>query len=124
MGRVRNKVVKRAAKQIVSLHYQNLDIDFYHNKLVVEEVAVIQSKRLLNRVAGYTTVLMKRIQKGGVPGIHIKKHEEERERKENFIPSKRVLDDLTVVVDKTTMKMLKEYNYMGNYAVHDSEVIG
>lgn len=118
MGRVRNKVIKRASKQIVERHYSALDNDFHHNKRVTEDVAIIQSKRLRNKVAGYVTVLMKRIQKGYVKGIYIKKHEEERERKENFIPKKSILDDDQIEIDEVTAAMIKFYRLPGNYKTH------
>ncbi|KAM0676338.1 hypothetical protein GVAV_000303 [Gurleya vavrai] len=115
MGRIRNKIIKRAAKQIVEKYYMKLDTDFHFNKRVTEDVAIIQSKRLKNKVAGYVTVLMKRIQTGHVKGIYIKKHEEERERKENFIPKKSILDEPNIYVDSLTMKMIHQYGYIGNY---------
>lgn len=121
MGRIRNKVIKRAAKQIIERHYSRLDSDFHHNKRVAEDVAVIQSKRLKNKVAGYVTVLMKRIQKGHVKGIYIKKHEEERERKENFIPKKSILDDEVINVDEVTMKMIRDYKLKGNFVSADEK---
>lgn len=54
------------------------------NKKICDEVAIIPSKRLRNKIAGFTTHLMKRIQKGPVRGISFKLQEEERERKDNF----------------------------------------
>ncbi|KAM0676989.1 hypothetical protein BDAP_002460 [Binucleata daphniae] len=74
-----------------------------------------------NKVAGYVTVLMKRIQNGYVKGIYIKKHEEERERKENFIPKKSILDENKVYVDSLTQRMITEYGYIGNYVVDGVE---
>jgi len=38
-----------------------LGLDFDYNKLILKEVAKVQSKRLRNKIAGYTTHLMKRI---------------------------------------------------------------
>ena len=58
------------------------------NKKITEEVAEIQSKRLRNKIAGFTTHLMKRIQKGPVRGISLKLQEEERERRMEYVPDR------------------------------------
>ena len=65
-----------------------LTTDFHVNKRIVDDIAVIQTKRLRNKIAGFTTHLMKRIQKGPVRGISLRLQEEERERKMDFIPEK------------------------------------
>merc|ERR1712097_7513 len=62
--------------------------DFQINKKIADDIAVIQSKRLRNKIAGYTTHLMKRIQRGPVRGISLRLQEEERERKMDFIPER------------------------------------
>ena len=67
-------------------------MDFETNKRLTSEIAVIQSKRLRNKIAGYTTHLMKRIQKGPVRGISFKLQEEERERKDQYVPEVSALD--------------------------------
>ena len=72
MGRVRTKTVKRASRAIIEKYYAKLTQDFYINKRIITEVAEIQTKRLRNKVAGFTTHLMKRIQKGPVRGISLK----------------------------------------------------
>ncbi|MFS7999789.1 putative ribosomal protein S17e [Helianthus anomalus] len=53
-------------------------VDFNINKKILE-VAIIPSKRLRNKIAGFSTHLMKRIQKGPVRGVSLKLQEEERE---------------------------------------------
>ncbi len=89
MGRVRTKTTKRAARVLIEKYYPRLNaVDFHTNKKVIDEVAIIPSKRLRNKIAGFTTHLMKRIQKGPVRGISFKLQEEERERKVGFNSSR------------------------------------
>jgi small subunit ribosomal protein S17e len=88
MGRVRTKTVKRASRAIIEKYYGKLTKDFHFNKRIIDDITVIQSKRMRNKIAGFTTHLMKRIEKGPVRGISLKLQEEERERKMDFIPEK------------------------------------
>mmetsp|Transcript_18769 Transcript_18769/g.48360 ORF Transcript_18769/g.48360 Transcript_18769/m.48360 type:complete len:140 (-) Transcript_18769:402-821(-) len=107
MGRVRNKVVKRSARQIVEKYYQRLTMDFQTNKRICEDVAIIPSKRLKNKIAGFATHLMKRIQRGPVRGISLKLQEEERERRLDFIPDVSQVDVENIPVDADTKAMLR-----------------
>mmetsp|Transcript_116708 Transcript_116708/g.212346 ORF Transcript_116708/g.212346 Transcript_116708/m.212346 type:complete len:128 (+) Transcript_116708:79-462(+) len=108
MGRVRTKTVKKAARVIVEKYYAKLTLDFQINKKIAEEVATIPSKRLRNKIAGFTTHLMKRIQRGPVRGISLKLQEEERERRMEYVPEKSEVDIEFIQVDGDTKDMLKE----------------
>ncbi|KAJ7873571.1 ribosomal S17-domain-containing protein [Mycena leptocephala] len=65
---------------------QHLTLDFHTNKCIIDDVAVVSSKQLHNKISGFTTHLLKRIQKGPVRGMSFKLQEEERERKDNYVP--------------------------------------
>mmetsp|Transcript_2483 Transcript_2483/g.4118 ORF Transcript_2483/g.4118 Transcript_2483/m.4118 type:complete len:128 (-) Transcript_2483:99-482(-) len=108
MGRVRTKTVKKAARVIVEKYYAKLTLDFQINKKIAEEVATIPSKRLRNKIAGFTTHLMKRIQRGPVRGISLKLQEEERERRMEYVPERSEVDTEFIQVDQDTKDMLKE----------------
>mmetsp|Transcript_24590 Transcript_24590/g.64211 ORF Transcript_24590/g.64211 Transcript_24590/m.64211 type:complete len:132 (-) Transcript_24590:70-465(-) len=108
MGRVRTKTVKKAARVIVEKYFPKLTLDFQVNKKIAEEVATIPSKRLRNKIAGFTTHLMKRIQRGPVRGISLKLQEEERERRMEYVPDRSEVDIEQIQVDPDTRDMLKE----------------
>ncbi|KAF7591730.1 40S ribosomal protein S17 [Aspergillus hancockii] len=117
MGRVRTKTVKRSAKVIIERYYPKLTLDFEVNKKLCDEVAIIASKRLRNKIAGYTTHLMKRIQRGPVRGISFKLQEEERERKDQYVPEVSALDFSQhsetgkLDVDQDTKDLLKSIGF-------------
>ena len=113
MGRVRTKTVKRGAKVLIEKYYTKLTNDFHSNKRVLTDVAVLPSKRMRNKIAGFATHLMKRIQQGPVRGISLKIQEEERERRLDYIPEKSKIDITKVSVTQGTKEMLKKIG-MGN----------
>ena len=107
MGRVRTKTVKRAAKVLLEKHYQKLTNDFHINKRILSEVAKVPTKRLRNKIAGFATHLVKRIQRGPVKGISLKVQEEERERRLDWVPKQSEIQTEKVTIDNETSQMLK-----------------
>ncbi|CAA6667610.1 unnamed protein product [Spirodela intermedia] len=106
MGRVRTKTVKKSSRQVIERYYSRMTLDFHTNKKILEEVAIIPSKRLRNKIAGFSTHLMKRIQRGPVRGISLKLQEEERERRMDFVPDVSAIKTEGIEVDKETIEML------------------
>merc|ERR1712099_80469 len=112
MGRVRTKTVKKASRRIIEKYYMMLTLDFHTNKRVIEEIAIIPTKRLRNQIAGFITHLMKRIRAGPVRGISIKLQEEERERRDNYVPEISALEDETLLnVDANVQAMIKAMDF-------------
>ncbi|KAL5291235.1 rps17 family protein [Megaselia abdita] len=107
MGRVRTKTIKKAAKVIIEKYYTRLTLDFHVNKRICEEVAIIPTKSLRNKIAGYVTHLMGRLRHSQVRGISIKLQEEERERRDNYVPAVSALEQDIIEVDPDTKEMLK-----------------
>ncbi|CAD6191890.1 unnamed protein product [Caenorhabditis auriculariae] len=123
MSRVRTKTVKKASKVLIEKYYTRMGSDFHVNKRICDEVAIIGSKALRNRIAGYITHLMKRIERGPVRGISIKLQEEERERRDNYMPEVSEVDPsqlLSLKVDPTTKDMLEKLGFnLYNVSVED-----
>lgn len=82
---------------------------------MVQEVAIVQSKRVRNQLAGYVTHLYKCVLRGTAKKLYIKTHEDERIRKENVMPKDSILDADVVEVDSMTMDMINKYGYRGKF---------
>jgi len=58
MGKVRPKQVKRIAYELLRRFPDRFSSDFEVNKRVLEEIAIVPSQKLRNRVAGYITSIL------------------------------------------------------------------
>jgi len=57
MGKVRTEQVKKIARELLNRYPKKFTTDFENNKQFVTEFTNISSKKLRNRVAGYTARL-------------------------------------------------------------------
>ena len=51
--------IKRISTQLIERHGDMFNDDFEKNKEAISKVAIIRSKRLKNKIAGYITIYMK-----------------------------------------------------------------
>lgn len=109
--------MKKSARTIVEKYYTRLTLDFHTNKRIVDDVAILPSKRMRNKIAGYTTHLMRRIAKGPVRGISLKLQEEERERRLDFVPEVSALEQETIQIDPDTRDMLETLGFGSMHGV-------
>ncbi|RLF16908.1 MAG: 30S ribosomal protein S17e [Thermoprotei archaeon] len=59
MGKVRPRMIKRIARELIEKYPDKFTTDFETNKKLVAELTNVQSKTLRNKIAGYVTRLMK-----------------------------------------------------------------
>ena len=86
MDHIHTKTKKNATWVITEKYCTSLGNEFQTSKHVCEEAAIIPSKKLCNKITGSVKQLMKRIQRDPVRGISIKLQEEEKERRDNYVP--------------------------------------
>jgi len=60
LGKVRTRLVKRLAEELVYTYPDKFTADYEHNKKMVDLLVSGLSKRMRNRVAGYITHLISR----------------------------------------------------------------
>jgi len=84
-----------------------LTTDFQINKTFCDEVSLIPSKGLRNKIAGFVTHLMKRLDKGNVKGLNIEIKEKELDHKTDFEDMFDVSNSKNKInIDKDTEQML------------------
>ncbi len=59
MGNIRTKAIKKAAFQIKGVYKDKLSNDFEKNKQAVNDMKIIENKRMRNKVTGYLTRIMR-----------------------------------------------------------------
>jgi small subunit ribosomal protein S17e len=59
MGRIRTKLIKSTAKQLVEEYGNKFSKDFEKNKKVLDEMKVAHDKSVRNKLAGYIVTLKK-----------------------------------------------------------------
>lgn len=59
MGRVKTAAVKKFSKVVFQKYADKFTSDFQENKKILEELAVVESKKIRNQVVGHITRLMK-----------------------------------------------------------------
>ncbi|MDH2906766.1 MAG: hypothetical protein PXX83_01570 [Candidatus Nitrosotalea sp.] len=52
--------IRRISTELMSTYKGKFDIDFAHNKQVLNEVAIVRSKGLKNEIAGYISSYLRR----------------------------------------------------------------
>ncbi len=57
MGRVKNSLVKRIARELFERYKDKITGDFYKNKELLKDVIQVQGKKLKNQIIGYVTRL-------------------------------------------------------------------
>jgi small subunit ribosomal protein S17e len=58
MGKVRTKMIKRTARELLEKYPDLFIWDFEHNKRVVSKLLDVRSKKVRNQIAGYITHLI------------------------------------------------------------------
>lgn len=62
MGKIRPTYIKRVAVELVERYPKVFSDDFENNKMMVEKLTNVTSRRMRNRIAGYITRYWKRFE--------------------------------------------------------------
>ena len=62
MGRIKTKLIKRNALELIEKYRERFTTEFEDNKKQIMELAEVNSKKLRNVMAGYVTRLMRQKQ--------------------------------------------------------------
>ena len=57
IGKIRTETIKRLANEVIEKYPKKFTTDFELNKRLLKEVAIVPSKTLRNKIAGYITRL-------------------------------------------------------------------
>jgi len=59
MGRIRTSFTKRLVNELLEKHRSVFNDDFNHNKIKVQELSNVKTKKIRNQLAGYLTKKVK-----------------------------------------------------------------
>jgi small subunit ribosomal protein S17e len=66
MGSIKSVALKNLGQKLIMEYGKRFSTDFEKNKMVLDEIKTIKSKKISNILAGYITRKMRQIQKTGV----------------------------------------------------------
>jgi small subunit ribosomal protein S17e len=100
--------VKKASRKLIEIYYNWLTHDFATNKRIIHTFAEIQTKRLRNKIAGFTTYLLGRISRGPVRGISLRIKDEKSGRRVISLPQLSILKVEQNEVDYSSTQMFAQ----------------
>ncbi len=59
MGRIRTSFTKRLVNELLEKHRSVFNDDFNHNKIKIQELSNVKTKKIRNQLAGYLTKRIK-----------------------------------------------------------------